>query len=471
MSTLRSTDPQLEPDRGGGNGHHGGDGGNGHHGNGGNGQNGGNGRHGDLLSAELRALAEDIAHRRARVGVIGQGYVGFALAQETARAGFQTYGLDVSDAALARCLDRNQLPNYQAGRALEPLDDCAIIVVAVPTPTRADGHERAPDLSFVLGAVSTLTEVLRRTRRPRLVIFESTYAPGTTRAVVAPLLAQGRLGIDLAFGYSPERIDPGNTSFALDNTPKVTSGYDAPSAELTALFYSCFAGDVLRATSMEAAEATKMLENTYRFINIAFAQEFDQYCETVGLRAREIVELASTKPFGFQPFFAGTGIGGSCIAEDPYFLAEAMAAAGAEHPILQAGLRNHEARARVIVQRIAAQLGPAALRGARLLLLGVSYKPGVSEARLSPVEPVLKLLEAAGALVDYADPHVPEFAGRRAVDWESTSPARYDLAVLLTEHAELDPERLRARGWRLCTATDRAAVAPPRASRAVAEPV
>lgn len=407
------------------------------------------------MAADLRTLESRIRSRKAVVGVVGQGYVGFPLAQRIAQSGYKTYGFDLNGDTVVRCEQENKSGRYRAVMTVLALRPCDVLVVAVPTPTRFTGAAYEPDLAMVISAVRSLVNHVLDETRPRLVLLESTYAPGTTRNVVAPIIAERHaLGETVLLGYSPERIDPGNTRFHLENTPKITSGMDVTAAELAQLFYASFVEHAVPATSMEAAEATKILENTFRFINITFAQEFDAYCERAGISAHEVVSLAATKPFGFMPFYAGPGIGGHCIAEDPYFLYQAMLDSGSEAGMLAAGLRNHEQRAGVIVERIARAIGRP-LAGAHILLLGVSYKPNIGDARRSPAMPILQLLEAAGAIVDYHDPHVARFADRASTDLASASPERYDLAVLLTEHRGVDYAALEAAGWRLWNAHGR----------------
>lgn len=424
----------------------------------------------DSPASTQHSLDALIRTRRAVVGVVGQGYVGFPLAQRIAQSGFRTLGFDLNGDIVARCERENTSRRYHAVMTVLALKPCDVLIVAVPTPTRFTGSAYEPDLAMVVSAVRSLVSHVLDESRPRLVVLESTYAPGTTRNVVAPLIAEKHtLGETVLLGYSPERIDPGNTRFHLQNTPKITSGYDATAAELVQLFYSSVLDRAVPATSMEAAEATKILENTFRFINITFAQEFDAFCEQTGISAHEVVSLAATKPFGFMPFFAGPGIGGHCIAEDPYFLHQAMVDAGCEASILAAGLRNHENRAAVIVERIARVLGRP-LAGARVLLLGVSYKPNIGDARRSPAMPILQLLEAAGAHVEYHDPHVARFADRGSIELDAADPQQYDVAVLLTEHSSVDYAALEAAGWKLWnahgrTAPRRAAASEPRARR------
>ena len=407
-----------------------------------------------LRTHGLRALAARITTHSATVGVVGQGYVGFPLAQRVAEGGYTTYGFDSSGAVVDRCNAQNRLPNYEAVRSAIRLTPCDVIIVAVPTPTLDVDGRREPDLSLVKAAIRTVLLNIPDDGRARLLIIESTYAPGTTRKVIAPVIAaRHEIGITVALGYSPERIDPGNKTFNIVNTPKITSGYDDASAHLTHLFYSQIVERAVPASSLEAAEATKILENTFRFVNITFAQEFDEYCTRSGISAREITNLAATKPFGYMPFYAGPGIGGHCIAEDPYYLYQSMLDKGMEPKVLTSAIANHEARAGIIVERIVQRLGGRPVHGARMLLLGVSYKRDIGDARRSPAEPLLERLEAEGASVDYHDTRVAQFAGRSSVDLRRAQPSDYDLAVLVTRHSDLDDRGMTAAGWRILDTT------------------
>jgi UDP-N-acetyl-D-glucosamine dehydrogenase len=393
-----------------------------------------------VAAPRLVPLAERIRTREAVIGVIGQGYVGFPLAQRSAASGFRSYGFDIAEHVVDGCNTLNQEADYSATSDTRLLERCDVILIAVPTPTieTAEGR-REPSVELVRSAMrDVVTHALEQDpSRPRLIVVESTYAPGTTRNEIAPMLGFDRLGRDLALGYSPERIDPGNRHFNLDNIPKVVSGYDESSASLTELFYAQILGRVVPSSSMEAAELTKILENVFRFVNITFAQEFEQYCERIGVSAREVTELASTKPFGFMPFFAGAGIGGHCIAEDPYFLFRAAEHDGVRMGILDAAISNHEGRSHVIADR-ARQLLGGSVEGRKIMLLGVSYKPDIADSRRTPAAELLQLLEQAGATVDYHDPHVPEYAGRRSAAVEDVDPRSYDLAILVTKHSAFE---------------------------------
>ncbi len=400
-----------------------------------------------LGPVEAEHVQRLIATHAAVVGVVGQGYVGFGLAQRAAQVGFRTVGVDINPSAVLDCIRRNECDAYNATTDPAVLAECDVILIAVPTPTRIDDGVRHSDLGYVVAAAEAIAAQFADDRRPRLVVSESTYAPGTTREVVMPILRRTRGGAGIAVGYSPERIDPGNGRFDLSAIPKVVSGADDCAAALTACFYRELIDQVVPASSMEAAEATKLLENTFRFVNIAFAQEFDEYCEALRLSSHEITRLAATKPFGYLPFFAGAGVGGHCIAEDPYFLYDSMREHRVAAPLVATAMMNQENRPAVIVRRITERLGSCSIRGAHILVLGVAYKPDIGDTRRSPAFPVIDLLERAGAAVDYHDPHVPAFGARTSVDLESADPRAYDLVVVLTEHSAFDQRALQARGW------------------------
>ncbi|MGE3077138.1 MAG: nucleotide sugar dehydrogenase [Dehalococcoidia bacterium] len=400
----------------------------------------------EQLSTPLAALRERLQSRTATVAVVGQGYVGFPLAQRIAEKGFPTLGLDSSADVEQRCRGMNVHSSYRSTSDPSGLADADIVVVAVPTPTIDTETGRFPDLGNVRAAMADIERHPRNGGTARLVIVESTYAPGTTRSLVHEFFSEFVVGDDIAVGYSPERIDPGNAHYSVDNIPKVVSGLDEASLLLTREFYDCIVDDTIPATSVEAAEACKLLENTFRFINITFAQEFEEYCSAIGVNAREATNLAATKPFGFMRFFAGAGIGGHCIAEDPYFLFESMRQASVEPKILASALSNHELRAASLVGRVAARLG--GLDGKRILLLGVSYKPDVADTRRSPASPILRELLAHGAQVAFHDPLVPFFEGRESTSLESAE-LRFDMAIVIASHTSFDVDSLRCAGLRV----------------------
>lgn len=419
-------------------------------------------------------LADRIRAHRAVVGVVGQGSVGFALAQRIAQRGFQVLGYDVNGDTVLRCGSVNRSRRYRAVVSIMALRACDVLVVAVPVGTRVVDGASEPDLSPVLSAVRMLSNHVLDATRQRLLVIESTYAPGTTRGALLPLLsAHHALGTTLLVGYSPERFNAGRDAVALGSTPKIVSGFGAAATELTQLFYSQFIETVLPASSVEAAESTSILENVFRFINITFVQEFDSFCDRLGLDVEEVTRLAATKPFGFMHFYPGYGIGGHNIVESPYFLREAMSGAGMTPTLLSAAVEIHETRVHEIVERIVRALGGRPIHGARILLLGVAYKPDVADTRGTPALQLIGRLCDEGAEVDYHDRYVPRFAARTSVELEAMAPASYDLAVVLTQHQHIDYAALEAAGWKLfgVTRTSRRAVERARWRPAGRQPV
>jgi UDP-N-acetyl-D-glucosamine dehydrogenase len=401
------------------------------------------------LETPLADLLRRIRSRTASVAVVGQGYVGFPLAQRAAERGFPTIGLDTSESVKRRCDAMNVHATYRASLDMLDIRASEVIVVAVPTPTVDGGRGRRPNLNYVRTALRAVGNNPHWQGRPRLVVVESTYAPGTTRKLAHQyLFGSGELGQTIAVGYSPERIDPGNAHYSVDNIPKVVSGLCDHSALLVQEFYDAIVEETVPASSVEAAEACKLLENTFRFVNITFAQEFEEYCNAIGVSAKEATDLAATKPFGYMRFHAGPGIGGHCIAEDPYFLHEAMLRAGTNPGVLRSALANHESRARVIVDRIVAQAG-GDVAGKRIILLGVSYKPGVADTRRSPASEIRKELVRRGALVSYHDPLVARFEDIESVILDAENPGDYELSVVLVRHAGLNIPWMKSVGWRV----------------------
>jgi nucleotide sugar dehydrogenase len=398
---------------------------------------------GDVITGPLALLRRKLADRSATVAVIGQGYVGFPLAQRIAEKGFPTIGLDSNTEVELRCRGMNVHASYRSTSEPSTLALADVAVIAVPTPTVDADSGRCPDLSNVRAAMLNLQQNPRIGGYPRLIVIESTYAPRTTRNLMSEFFPGAVIGTDLAVGYSPERIDPGNSHFSVDNIPKVVSGLDQSSLVLTREFYDSIVERTVPATSVEAAEACKLLENTFRFINITFAQEFEEYCSALGISAREATDLAATKPFGFMRFSAGAGIGGHCIAEDPYFLFESMLESRIEPGILASALRNHETRAANVVGRVSKRFG--GLAGKRVLLLGVSYKPDVADTRRSPASAIVRELRACGAEPAFSDPLVPSFEGMQSTALDDAA-SRFDIALVITNHSSFDLDSLRAAG-------------------------
>jgi UDP-N-acetyl-D-glucosamine dehydrogenase len=404
-------------------------------------------------------LTRRIAERSARVGIIGQGYVGLPLAVEFARAGFSVTGFDTSvdrvsmlnagrshtpdvpdDALLARI----EAGCYQATTDLTGLGKCDAVIICVPTPLR---KSKDPDISFVAAAAR---EAAEHFRPAQLVILESTTYPGTTQELLAPMFEArgGTPGIDCFLAFSPERIDPGNPTFAVKDIPKVVGGLTPECAALAALLYRQIVGRVVTVSSPRVAELAKLYENVFRNVNIALANELALMCRQLGVSTREVIQAAATKPFGFMPFYPGPGIGGHCIGVDPAYLAWRMRLNGYEARFIHLADEINRAMPQYVVDLVSDTLNERrrCLNGARILALGIAYKRGVGDTRESPALEVMARLIGRGAVVEYADPHVPEIAfdghSLKAVEVTDERLAEADCVVILTDHQEFDYTRV-----------------------------
>ena len=383
-------------------------------------------------TAPLAHLAKAIAARRARIGVIGLGYVGLPLAVEFAKEGFSVTGIDLDparvrgvNAARSYILDvpSEDLRRLRRARRLRATPSFTVlgaqdaIIICVPTPLR---KTREPDMSYILSATK---EIARHIRKGQLVVLESTTYPGTTDEVILPALeARGlRVGRDFCLAFSPERIDPGNATYTTRTIPKVIGGITPQCTKLATALYGCAIHRTVPVSSSKVAEMVKLLENTFRAVNIGLVNEIALICDRLGIDVWEVIDAAKSKPFGFMPFYPGPGIGGHCIPSDPMYLAWKV--------------RVHGFEARFI--ELATQIN-----GARVLLLGLAYKRDVNDTRDSPAFDVARILEQRGAAVAYHDPFVPstELNGRT----QSSAPLtpatlrRCDCAVVLTNHSKVD---------------------------------
>lgn len=395
----------------------------------------------------------------ARVGVVGLGYVGLPLAVEFARAGLRVVGVEASHPRLS-ALRRGRsyigdVPNaavsglVRSGRLRAVSDaaalaDCEAILICVQTPLR---KSKAPDLGAIVAACGALAP---RLKRGQLVVLESTTYPGTTDEVVRPLLERSGLkaGRDFFLAFSPERVDPGNAKWTIANTPKVVGGVDAESARLAGLLYRRIVRRVVPVSSAKTAEVVKLLENSFRAVNIALVNEMAQVCRRLGLDVWEVVGAAATKPFGFMPFWPGPGIGGHCIPKDPQLLTWKMKKLNFEPRFIELATATNGGMPAYAASRIVDLLerGRRPVKGGRVLVLGVAYKPGVSDVRDSPALDVMHLLAESGARVEYHDAFVPRAAaGKRS--WRSrrlTDAAlrSADVVAILTAHPCVDYARV-----------------------------
>lgn len=415
----------------------------------------------------VEPLLRKLRDRTARVAVIGQGYVGLLLAVRASEAGFTVLGLetnasrasmlssgrsyveDVPDDVLAAALARG----YRASNDPAELDGCDVTVITVPTPL----HEGLPNLTHIESAC----DVTGRALRPgALVILESTTYPGTTEELVAHRIqeASGGLepGVDFFLGYSPERIDPGNKEYGLANTPKVVSGVNEPSLAAVEAFYGAFVQKLVPVASPAEAELTKLLENTFRHVNIALVNELAMFAHDLGVDIWSAIDAAATKPFGFMAFRPGPGVGGHCLPVDPSYLSwRVERQLGETFRFVELANDVNEHMPSYVVRRIQALLNRdrLAVNGSRILVLGLAYKPGTSDARESPSIPAINVLLDLGADLAVADPFVEVMVGldERVERVEATEDeiSRADLVLILTDHPDFDYERIAATATRV----------------------
>jgi UDP-N-acetyl-D-glucosamine dehydrogenase len=399
-------------------------------------------------------LLKRIETKQARLGVIGLGYVGLPLAVEFARAGFPVIGYDVSaDRVKDLNAGRSYIPDvpsdhltdvvasgrFHASVTPDALHDVDIIDICVPTPLR---KTRDPDLSYVVKAVQTTAEVLRK---GQLIILESTTYPGTTDEVVQPALEEGGLkaGEDFYLAFSPERVDPGNPTYTTKNIPKVVGGINEPSTTAAVRFYSQVIDTVIPVSDTRVAEMVKLLENTFRAVNIGLVNELALMCHRMDIDVWEVIEAAKTKPFGFMPFYPGPGLGGHCIPIDPYYLSWKARQSGFEARFIELAGNVNGAMPEYVVERVAEALNShrKAINGSRIHIFGVAYKRDVNDLRESPALDIIELLARRGAEVSYTDPYVPAFAhgGLDLTSVEERQAADHcDCALIVTDHKVFD---------------------------------
>jgi UDP-N-acetyl-D-glucosamine dehydrogenase len=417
------------------------------------------------MSDKHEELAAKIAGKQARVGVIGLGYVGLPLALLFEERGFPVIGFDV-DPRKKEALARGEsyirhigkervAAAFKRGRieattAFDRLAECDAIVVCVPTPL---GPHREPDLSYVQ---KTAEEIAKRLRPGQLVVLESTTYPGTTREELLPRFeARGlQCGRDFFLAFSPEREDPGNRNFNTQTIPKVVGGIDKPSLEVAVALYSAAIQTVVPVSSPEVAEAAKILENVFRAVNIALANEMKVVLDQMGINVWEVIEAAKTKPFGFMPFYPGPGLGGHCIPLDPFYLTWKAAEHGTWARFIELAGEINTAMPAHVVERTARALNGHArsLKGSKVLVLGLSYKADIDDDRESPSFEIIERLRAAGAEVAYCDPYIPVAkAGREhdiglaSVPCTADEFARHDVLLVSTAHSDFKHAALYAR--------------------------
>lgn len=407
-------------------------------------------------------LLKKIAEKELIVGVVGLGYVGLPLAVEKAKAGFKTIGFDVQeqkvdmvneghnyigdvvDSELKALVERGML---QATTDFSFVKEVDFVAICVPTPL--DRHQQ-PDISYVKSSAEAISQYLTKCT---MVVLESTTYPGTTEELVKQILEDGsRLtcGKDFYLGFSPERVDPGNLIYKTKNTPKVVGGIGKDATEVIAAMYrAVLDGDVYEVSSPAIAEMEKILENTYRNINIGLINEMAILCDRMGISIWEVIEAAKTKPYGFQAFYPGPGLGGHCIPLDPYYLSWKAREYGFHTSMIESSMMVNDKMPEYCVDRAARILNrfEKSLKGSRILVVGVAYKQDIDDYRESPALEVIELLKASGAEVEYYDPWIPRYKYRGKVvegmtEITSEQVEIYDLLVITAAHSNVNYEML-----------------------------
>src|SRR5467141_2159329 len=404
----------------------------------------------------LLAKAKD---RTAVFGVVGLGYVGLPLAMELVRAGYRVLGVDVNsrvvdllnagrshiqDVPAATVAGAVEAKKFSATADLSRLREPDVISISVPTPL---SKTKDPDVSYVLAATESVKRVLRK---GQLVVLESTTYPGTTRELMLPALESTglKVGEDFFLAFSPERVDPGNTRWNTRNTPKVLGGITPACLRVATALYQPAIEQLVPVSSTEAAELVKILENTFRSVNIGLVNEMAIVCDKLGVNIWEVIDAAATKPFGFMKFTPGPGIGGHCIPLDPHYLAWKMRTLNYKTRFIDLASEINSEMPAVVVRKVAQALNDErkAVNGSRILVLGVAYKKDIDDTRESPALDVIRLLEDQGAKVFYHDPFVPKFQEdgheHTSVALTDKEIAAADAVVIVTDHSSVDYQRV-----------------------------
>ncbi len=399
----------------------------------------------------LLQTAEKIASREAKVVVIGLGYVGLPLCIEFANAGFnvtgidvnstkveslnrgQSYILDVKEADLKSCFEKKK---FKVVENYNPLKEADVIIICVPTPLN---KTREPDVSCIIAVGE---QIARYIRKGQVVILESTTYPGTTEEVILPMLKQkgGKVGEDFCLAFSPERIDPGNRHFSTATIPKIVGGVTPQCTEFAKKVYESIVEKVVLVSSSRVAEMAKLLENTFRAVNIALVNELALMCAKLNINVWEVIDAAATKPFGFMPFYPGPGLGGHCLPIDPIYLAWKAKLHGFESRFIELASQVNAYMPNYVVERVMAGLNEKGkpMKGSKLLVLGVTYKKNVNDTRESPALDIIEMLKERGAIVKFNDPYI---ASLDSIQWTALTPATLraqDAVLLLTDHGDFD---------------------------------
>ena len=409
----------------------------------------------------IKKLLQDIQDKKILVGVVGLGYVGLPLCREFVRGGAKVLGFDV-DSAKTKAIKAKKtyiehIPDeviaemvdsklFSATTNFDRLSEPDAILIAVPTPLNI---MREPDLTYVEKSCEAIST---RLRKGQLIVLESTTYPGTTKEIMKPILEKGsglKAGKDFFLAYSPEREDPGRTNYTTQTIPKVVGGLDKTSLKLACEVYRIAIDNPVPVSTCEVAEAAKILENTYRCVNIALVNELKMLFDKMGIDVWEVVRAASTKPFGFKAFYPGPGLGGHCIPIDPFYLSWKAREYDVATRFIELAGEINVGMPEWVINKVMHALNDKgkAVKGSRILLLGIAYKPNVDDDRESPSYKLWELLAEKGAKVDYHDPHVPsirptreypKFAGIKSKALTPAAIAKYDCVLISTDHAKVD---------------------------------
>jgi UDP-N-acetyl-D-glucosamine dehydrogenase len=403
----------------------------------------------------LNTIKKLIESRKATAAVIGLGYVGLPLAMEMLAVGFNVIGIDLDRKKIAtlkegksyiRDVDDHTISDAISCERFFPTSDFSTLAkadsvsICVPTPL---SKSRDPDISFILAATEEIRKYLHT---GQLIVLESTTYPGTTEELILPELSSSglKVGVDFYLAFSPERIDPGNKAFTTRNTPKIVGGITPDCTEVAHLFYSQFIEKVYPVTSTRCAEMVKLLENTFRSVNIGMVNEMAQMCDLLGVDVYEVIDAAATKPFGFIPFYPGPGLGGHCIPIDPHYLAWKLKALNFQARFIELASEINGMMPAVVTSLVADGLNQSAksIRNAKILVLGVAYKKDVSDCRESPALDIMRMLSEKGADLIYNDPYVSTLRlGKKTINSTQLSAemiAQQDCVIILTDHTDYD---------------------------------
>ena len=404
-------------------------------------------------------LLEKLDNRTACIGVVGLGYVGLPLALEFARAGFHVIGYDVSERVVDALMEGKshiqdvssddvaelvKAGKFEATADESRLQEMDAISIAVPTPL---AKTRDPDMTYVIAAADAIA---RNAHPGLLIVLESTTYPGTTRELMQPKLESAGLtvGEDVFLAFSPERVDPGNPVWNTRNTPKVVGGITAACTEVASALYASCLETIVPVSSTETAELVKLLENTFRSVNIGLVNEMQIVCDKLGVNVWEVIDAAATKPFGFMKFTPGPGIGGHCIPLDPHYLAWKMRTLNYKTRFIDLASEINSEMPALVVERVMQALNThrKPVNGSRILVLGVAYKKDIDDMRESPALDVIRLLEDQSAEVVYHDPHVAMFREdgheHRSVELTDAELTNADAVVIITDHSKIDYQRV-----------------------------